>query len=78
MEFLYYRMIDKTGVVDNFVKGSDEPICYTCSLKIDPEKDHVIIACAFTEREDLRCGICNQIIKEDQIINEIHEVRDIR
>ena len=73
MSFAYYRMIDKSGVKDNFVKGSDEPICYNCSLKLDPEKDQVIIACAITERYDLRCEICNQLIKEEPIINETHK-----
>ena len=75
MSFAYYRMIDKAGVENNFVKGSDEPICYTCSLKLDPEKDHVIIACAITERTDLRCAICDQIIEESPIINELHKVK---
>lgn len=76
MGFLHYRVIDKAGVEDNFVKGPDQSICYTCSLKLDPGKDRVIVACAFTEREDLRCIICDQIIKEDKTINEIHKVRD--
>lgn len=78
MGFPYYRMIDKAGVKDYIVRGSDEPICYTCSLKLDPEKDHIIIACAFTERTDLRCAICNQIIEESPIISEIHKFRDVK
>ena len=81
--FAYYRLIDRFGVVNVDgngpgetllqVRGGNDPICYTCSLKFNQEEDVVTIAVAYSfGDDDLKCCVCGQSITRDPIISEIH------
>jgi hypothetical protein len=78
--FIYYRLIDiRVVTADSLqqVRGNNDPVCYKCSLKFDPDKDAVTIGVSYTHGDEvLICCVCGQHITEDHIINEIHTPKD--